>query len=165
MADIQRGIDELIVEALLVALFVIMVHERDGRSQERTFVKENHPLEALAFDRPHESLAMSIQVGTARRQPQGPGAAFTQRRPEGVAEFGVAIHDDEPLAGEHTIRGGQVAPHLHHPRRVRIGRDPRQMNPASRKLHHDQQTERNETSQAPDLDGEEVRGRKAFPET
>ena len=37
------------------------------------------------------------------------------------------------------------------------------MNSASRKLHHDQQVERNETSQAPDLDGEEVRGRKAFP--
>ena len=37
------------------------------------------------------------------------------------------------------------------------------MNPASRKLDHDQQVERDETSQAPDLDGEEVGGRKAFP--
>jgi hypothetical protein len=53
----------LIVEALVVALFVIMVHEGGGRSQERTFVKDNHLLEALAFDRPHESLAMSSKLG------------------------------------------------------------------------------------------------------
>jgi len=67
VADILRGIDELIVEALMVALFMIMIQERRGRSQERTFVKENHLLEALTFDRAHKSLAVSIQSGAARR--------------------------------------------------------------------------------------------------
>ena len=67
VADILRGIDELIVESLMVALFVIMIHERAGRSQERTFVKENDLLEALAFDRAHKSLAVSIQIRAARR--------------------------------------------------------------------------------------------------
>ena len=107
VADILRGIDELIVEALVVALFVIMVHERGSRSKERTLVKENHLLEALAFDRAHKSLAVSIQIRAARRQPQGLGAAITQHRSEGVTEFAIPIHDDEPLASENTIRGGR----------------------------------------------------------
>ena len=42
VADILLGIDELVVETLVVALFVIMVHERGGRSAERVFAKQNH---------------------------------------------------------------------------------------------------------------------------
>ena len=34
VADILRRIDELIVEALMVALFMIMIEERRSRSQE-----------------------------------------------------------------------------------------------------------------------------------
>jgi hypothetical protein len=66
-ADVARGIDKLVAYALMVALFMIMIQERSGGSQERTFVKENHLLEALAFDRAHESLAVSIQIRAARR--------------------------------------------------------------------------------------------------
>ena len=50
--------DQAVPQALVSALPMIMDHVRADRSPQRALSEENHPLEALALDRKHESLGV-----------------------------------------------------------------------------------------------------------
>ncbi len=72
--------------------------------------------------------------------------------------------DDEPLVRQESVDGvGEVSPDLHHPAFVRPRRDPYDLDPARRQLDHEENIERDETTQAPDLDSEKVGSREHVP--
>ena len=60
--------DQLIAQALMVALVMIMLDELADGSPERLFTDENHPVQAGFLDRPYEALRVRIEIrGTGRQ--------------------------------------------------------------------------------------------------
>jgi hypothetical protein len=65
----------------------------------------------------------------------------------------VPIHDQVSLVSQTAVEGiGQIEADLHHPSLVRTWRRSCEMDSPTRKLDHDQDIERDQSSKAPDLD-------------
>ncbi len=62
------GLDQPIVDPLVIPLPVIVSRELPGCLPKRRFSEKDHPIEAFIFDRPHEPLGVGVQVGGTRRQ-------------------------------------------------------------------------------------------------
>jgi hypothetical protein len=67
LADVVTGFDELIAQALMVPLGVIVVEVSLDRPAQRVFIKKDDPGQALGLDASHESLDVDIQVRAAGR--------------------------------------------------------------------------------------------------
>ena len=61
------GLDQLIVDPLVISLPVMMRGVLTSRLPKRPFSKEDHPVEALILDGPDEPLGMGVQI----RRPGG----------------------------------------------------------------------------------------------
>jgi hypothetical protein len=70
-----------------VAMRDILAH----RAFQRTLSEEDHPVEALRLDAPHEPLGVRVQVRAPRRQLQWDHAFGVQRRAKRRTEFPVAV--------------------------------------------------------------------------
>ena len=60
-----HGRDDRVVESLVIPLGMVMREVLHDRTSQGRFAEEDHPVEALGFDRAHESLDPS--VGRSRR--------------------------------------------------------------------------------------------------
>lgn len=66
------GIDDSVVESLVVPFGVIVLGELLDRALQHPRTKQDHPVETLFFDRADEPLGIRIEVGTARSQIRPP---------------------------------------------------------------------------------------------
>ena len=97
------GLDQAIIEPLVIPLPVVMRGELASRSPKRPFSEEDHPVETFILDRPDEPFRVGVQVGGTRRQADdldtGPLQQFSKRG--GILR--VAIEDDEPLVRQESV--------------------------------------------------------------
>jgi hypothetical protein len=61
-AVLAAGLDDFVVEPLVVSLAVIMVEVFVDHAPQMGFTKENHAIRRFAFERPVKSLDVSITV-------------------------------------------------------------------------------------------------------
>ena len=66
-ADLAAGLDDFVIEPLVVFLAVIMVEVFGNHALQMGFTKENHAIRRFAFERPIKSLEMRVAVWGARR--------------------------------------------------------------------------------------------------
>ncbi len=92
------GLDQLIVESLVIPLCVVMSGELSGRFPKRSLSKEDHPTETLVLDRPDEPLGVRVQVGAAARQANRVHTGVPEHVPDIGSEDRVAVHDEVGLA-------------------------------------------------------------------
>jgi len=57
------GLDQSIIEPLMIPLPVIVGGVLASGLSQRSFAEEDHPIETLILDRPDESLGVGVQVG------------------------------------------------------------------------------------------------------
>ena len=158
------GFDQSIVQTLVIPFSVEMDQVLFDGASKRSLAKQDHPVQALRFDRSHTTLTKCIQIRGAVWQADRLGSSILQQTPESAAEFAVAIHDQESLVPEKAVhRVRDVPSDLHHPGSVWVRRNSRDMDSSRREFHDEQDVEGNESTESPYLDGEEVGGRKAFP--
>jgi hypothetical protein len=67
-SDFLNRIDQSVVKRLVIALCVIMGQKSDNGGIQRFLPEKDHALQALLFDRSHETLDIRIQVGRTLRQ-------------------------------------------------------------------------------------------------
>jgi hypothetical protein len=60
--------DELVVEALMVALTVVMRGERGRSATNRALTKQDQSFQARLFNRAHKTLRVRVQIRTSCRQ-------------------------------------------------------------------------------------------------
>jgi len=152
-----HGRDDRVVESLVIPLGMVMREVLHDRTSQGRFAEEDHPVEALGFDRTHESLDPSVQIRRARRQSDGFGAGIVQQRSECRRELGIAVHQAEALLTEKAVdRIGQVPPDLANPSLIWVRRDSGEVNPAASQIDGEQDVQRDQPVSAPHLDGREV---------
>jgi hypothetical protein len=61
------GLDQVIVETLMIALGVIMRQILPHNMTQRRFTHDDHPIQRFLFDRAHKPFAMRIQVWRSGR--------------------------------------------------------------------------------------------------
>ncbi len=62
------GLDQPIIDPLVIPLPVIMSRVLTSRLPKRPFPEEDHPIEAFVLDRSDKPLGIGVQVGGTRRQ-------------------------------------------------------------------------------------------------
>jgi hypothetical protein len=67
-----RRDDQSVVEGLMVALKVIVLDEFSDCAAQVPLAEQHELVQALALDRQHEPLGVSVQIRTARQQPDAP---------------------------------------------------------------------------------------------
>ena len=109
--------DQPVIEALMIALSMIMRNVFADRSAKRFLTEEDHPVEAFAFDRQNKPLDESVQI----RRTVGslitsvPASSIEARN--SAPELLVAVQDEESLAEKKGVdRIGEVASDPHHKR-------------------------------------------------
>ena len=98
------------------------------------------------------------------RQADELDAGIRQEISERCGVLRVSIENQILLSSQKSVDGiGDVSADLHHPDFVRAGYDPGDLDSACLQLDHEEDVERDEPTQAPDLDGEEVGGSEHVP--
>ncbi len=158
------GLDQPIVDPLVIPLPVIMSGILASGFPKRPFSEEDHPMETFVLDRPNEPLGIGVQVGRTRGQPDDLDAGTNQQVSKRDGVLRIPIEDDEVLVREESVDGvGEVAPDLHHPGFVRTRRDPYDLDPARRQLDDEEHVEGDKSADTPDFDREEVARSKHVP--
>jgi hypothetical protein len=115
------------------------------------------------IDRTNRS-TQAFEVRGAGRKAKRLGSSVLQHDSKRIGVLAVAVNDNESLPVDEPIEGiGQVSSDLHHPFRVRIRRGPGEVHASAGKLNDHENVERDQSAQAPHLDGEEVGGGDAVP--
>src|SRR5580700_7900556 len=108
-----------VVQALVVALGMVMVHELAHDGAQMTLAERNDVAEALVLDRANEPLGVGVEVRAFRRQAQQLHARGSQEVPEVRRVERITIDDQVPEARQRARRGvGEVAGDLRHPSAV-----------------------------------------------
>ena len=103
------GLDQSVVESLMIPLRVIVSGVFQGCFAKRPFAEEKHSTETLVLDRPDEPLGIGVQVGRAWRQSDDLDAGIVQEIPEIRRELRITVEDQELLLCEETVdRVGDV---------------------------------------------------------
>src|SRR6202521_3455464 len=87
----DRGKQQDIASALMIALRVIMRKIGLQRSSQRALTEQNKPGQALLLDRFHPSLGMGVQVRTAGREGEGFDLTGLDNRSEGTGVLCVPL--------------------------------------------------------------------------
>jgi hypothetical protein len=82
--------DQLIVQALMVALMMIVLDEFVDSSPERPFTDENHPVQTGFLDRPDEPLRERVEIRRTGRQADHLHAGGGERLAERQGEQRIA---------------------------------------------------------------------------
>lgn len=103
----------MVVEALMVALKVVVRDELGDGEAEVSFPEQHEPVEALRLDRQDEPFGESVQVRAVGWQLQAFHASPSKKLSELVGEQRIAIVDEVALALEEPIDVvGEVASDL-----------------------------------------------------
>ena len=158
--------DQLTLEPLVRAFFVIVNSILANRPSKMPLPKREHLMKAFRFDRPHKSFSVSVQIRAFCRQLQGFHAAIPQNPTESLSKERIAIMEQILLTTKKSISmKGQVPGDLRHPNVVGLSRDPSDLDTPGRELHHEKNMEANQAYKGQDLDGEEVHGSEGLKMT
>ena len=80
--DGRLGIDDHIFETLMVPFPMVVLDEIADGATQGVFAEEDHPVEALLLDGPHESLGPCVQIERPGRAPQGLASALLEHAGE-----------------------------------------------------------------------------------
>ena len=139
-ADFLARIDQSVVEALVIALCVIMGQERNRSGLQRLLSEEDQAMQALILKGAHKTLDVGRQIGRPGRQAHSLNPNLLQRGAKILGELGVAIHDEELLpAQESVFRVAEIPGYLDHPRRVGIDGATGEAHSSCRDFHDEQQ--------------------------
>ncbi len=97
LADRARSVDQLVVEALMVPLAVIVTSVLGAGLSEGAFSEEDELVEALALDRQDEAFGERVQVRAAAGQSHVGDAGVLEYPKELLCELLVPIVDEEPF--------------------------------------------------------------------
>jgi len=158
------GVDERVVETLVVPLLVVVLEELAENAAEVGFAEGDDVVEALVADGAHEALGVGVEIGTAWRDADDAHALVGEQPTERGGVEWVAVGDQEALAGEEAIeRVGEVATDLLHPGVGGPVDDAREMDPPGRELDDEEDVVADQAEEGEDLDGEEVRRGDGVP--
>src|SRR5450759_1547424 len=90
----RRTRDQRVLQALVIALVMIVRDVFRDRPSEMPLANRNQPIEALLFDRSHEPFGVGIRIGRLIRRQHHADARFTQSRAHGRAPFRVPVTDE-----------------------------------------------------------------------
>src|SRR5512140_1070979 len=114
--DRCAAVDQSVVQPLVISLPVKVSKELDSGLPQRRLPEEDHAIQALLLQAPHESLQMRVEVRRTRRKPDRFHAGISEYGAERRAELGVAIHEKVRLVLEEPVTGvGQIPCGLFHP--------------------------------------------------
>ena len=71
LANFHTRVDDLVVEALMVALQMVMCDVVSNNGAKMVLSQQNHLIEALILDRTNKAFRVRIQIGTLGRQLYG----------------------------------------------------------------------------------------------
>jgi hypothetical protein len=155
----RRG-DQPVVEALVVALEMIVRDKLRDREAEVALTERNELVEAFALDREHESLRKGVQIWAAGRELEALDAGGAEDRAERLGEQRVAVMDQVALVSQESVDAvGQVASDLLDPRIVWVAGVAGQagnVHAAGLEVDDEPHDVADETAEREDLDGEEV---------
>jgi hypothetical protein len=95
---IRLGGNQIIAEALMIALLMIMLQVWGKHHVERPFPQQEHLLEGFLFDRPNEPLGERVQIRTAWWQEERLYATLFEKRIECPCEVRVPVVEEIALA-------------------------------------------------------------------
>ena len=137
--DVWPTIDQVVLEALMVSLPVIVGEKLANGFPQGVLPEEDHPIEALRFQRSHESLNESVQIRRPGGQPDGFHGGLLKNAAKCLAELGVAIHENVPVTKEEAIGAvRQIPGDLFHPCGVRVCCTTGEANTPSSEFHDKQ---------------------------
>ena len=150
--------------SLVVPLAVEVLDVGVQRSPQRRLSEEDQLREALVLHRSHPPLRVSVQVRTPRRQLDRLYTGHHDRIVERTAVLSIAIVNQVSILDEEAnISHRHVSRDLRHPGLVRVGRHARDMDPAGRHMHEEEDVVRHEAARRPHLSGEEIRRGEHVP--
>jgi hypothetical protein len=159
--DHRCGLDQSIVQTLMIPLPMVMRNKLGYRSSEMAFSDRNDSLETFLLHRSHESLRVCIRVRSLI-------GSLHDTNPR-LLELFAYRHTPLciPIADQHTtracIRRRKRPHHLTHKRIVRIRCRPKHLNAASREIDDEHRVERHKATPRPHLGGEEISSGNCSP--
>jgi len=99
------GRDQLVAEALVVPLAVVVRHELVEDATQAPFSEEDEPIETLFANRAHEPLRVGIGVRRLNRRPNNAHPRAFHDEAKSVRPLRVPVTDDHPIADEEPIDG------------------------------------------------------------
>ena len=109
-------LDDLVPQALVVPLPVVVLAELGGRSTQRSLTNQDHPLQTLRLDRSHKPLRECVQIGRAWRQAHRLHAGTFEDRQELFCEQRRPVMDQVSAPAEEAVHAvGEISPDLLHP--------------------------------------------------
>jgi len=160
----RYGQNQLIVQALMVPLVMIMRHELAHRPPERPLTNENQAVQTRFFDASYEALRVRVEIRGTGWQSDRFNTRAGQCLAERDREERIPIVDQEAFARQEAIVGiGDVATHLAHPRSVGLRRDAGDLDSARRQVDDEEHGKPRQAATGPDVDGEEVCGGEDGP--
>ena len=108
-------LNQFVADALMVPLTVVVRHEICNRATKMALPQQDHALEALLLDRPHESFRVRVAVRCPQRRLNDSHALLLEERQHGTTPLSIAIADQHATVSQdpvHRIR--QAAHGLHH---------------------------------------------------
>src|SRR6266850_383628 len=112
-ADASLGgcaLDQLVSEALVIPLTVVMLDELGDRPVEMTLTERDHQVEALLVDRTYEALRVGIRIGRLVWGLRDADPGLTQPLAHRPAPLRVTVTDQHPMATQDTLVSGRERP-------------------------------------------------------
>lgn len=83
----REWLNQLVPDALMVTLDVVVRHELGYRATKMPLPQQDHAIEALLFDRPHEPLRIRVAVRSSERRANDPDARLFEE-----FQYVIALH-------------------------------------------------------------------------
>jgi hypothetical protein len=123
LADLFTWFDDPVLQALVIAFLVVVDQELADGVSERLLAEEDHAVEQLLSQEPHEPLDVWREVGRPGRQSNRLDSGLFEDVAELRGELRVSVGEDVPLAVEEPVlRIRQVPSDLLHPVSIRVRR-------------------------------------------
>src|SRR5215813_1837781 len=138
---------------------MIMLDVLAQNMMQRTFTKQNHPCQRFVFYRFHPSFREGIQPRRAWRQRKTFDVSVVENLTERITILAITVVEKVlTRLKEAPLLHRRVASYLHHPLFLGMSRDPGDAHFTGVEFDEEQDVERHEAAECPDLCGEEIRG-------
>ncbi len=143
----------------MTALIVVVSRVLGDGSDERFLSKEDHLIETLGLDRPHEPFRIRVHVRRLVGGKQNLDARAAYDRLQLGREDRITIDDEEtPPRQETLLTVRQISGHLFHPRRRRVRRRAGDVYATRGDVDNEQREVPDQPASCPHLGREEVGG-------
>jgi hypothetical protein len=156
--------DQLIPEALMIALAVVVDHVLCKRTTKVPLTERNEPVQALFLDRADKPFGVRVAVRRAKRCLNHLHTGILKQLPDGEAPLPVAVAEEHPVSAQQAlIRNCQMTYDLEHERFIRMRCGARDLDAARVQFNHKDRVERGQPARGPNFRREEVCGDDGAP--